>query len=677
MPTYKGPEWVIDYASNPADTASSGSVLYLHIWSDQVPSNLEVKTRDVAFDLDGISNVTINGLNSGGSSMKLFAASVYTNALSTNDTIENITAEYLSSYDRTGVANINNSNSDFSTPEAPINGYGEPYSGIDLMGVNDQLLNSVVEYCAGNGVTVSNSFDRVADCNIHDVDAMATDNAGVYVSPGFDIQPSATINLGTVVHDLGTGTVDTALADAIINAGYVFSSTASTTVTPQTPVDHAAVTDWIIDQAPWQFEVTAQKDQQLSVTNLHVSLRAGTDILHNVIADSGRSLIVHRQGNDVTIGWNDLSFASLQTDDCGATYTFGKFDAASTIEYNYVHDSVGIDYSNALASGIASANLTSMDHVSAGIYLDNGSGGFTVEYNVVYNVNITMLVNPPGGYQNEPVAQPIVVAQNTFDPHVTGGHCFASSNTTNLSTWAFTNNLLECPKASIYDNPPDKYGGSPVGSSASNADASDTTPITDSYNAFTTPTGNATGALVANQPIPIIGSNWGVSGTAAFSSITQSSDAISSEPVVSGSDLKPFDPIYDSASEKPYTYWTLTTSYVGGKPVFDFTGAGFLELGDANNSIANYTLTLTVSQSAYVYVLVDLREFGDSTHSATLPTFSMATSDQGVIVASSVPYLNYEVYRSNTRLSAGDVYTIRMVRSNAASAFLAVLAQYA
>ncbi len=172
--TNLGPKWVIDYSDDPAASPTSGTDLFLHIWSEQVPQNVEVKTNDVAFDLDGKSNVIVNRIN-------LFAATVYTNLSSSNDLIENVAATYLSGYDRTGKPCLN---APYPPPTvgSTTNGYfGELYSGIELLGSNDRLINSEVAYCAANGVTVSDAFDQVTNCYIHDVDSMATDNSGVYV----------------------------------------------------------------------------------------------------------------------------------------------------------------------------------------------------------------------------------------------------------------------------------------------------------------------------------------------------------------------------------------------------------------------------------------------------------------------------------------------------------------
>jgi hypothetical protein len=166
-PTH-GSMWTVD--SSPAQYS-------LHVWdntSTPAPASdtVEVKTRDVAFDLSGRKNMTVSGIT-------LVAATVYTDSASTGDTIRGITAKYISQYDRTG-----------GTDPVPgdtgsvINGWnGEYHSGIQLLGQNDQLIDSEIEYCAGNAVITGNSGDEVVGNYIHDVDTMGTDNGAVFTLP--------------------------------------------------------------------------------------------------------------------------------------------------------------------------------------------------------------------------------------------------------------------------------------------------------------------------------------------------------------------------------------------------------------------------------------------------------------------------------------------------------------
>lgn len=176
IPLANWPAYVID--NTDADGNPSGD-LYLHV--ENLPgystSDVEVKVRDVGFDLSGDANVTIKGI-------RLVAATVVTNDLSQDARLVGITAEYLSGYDRTGQADGANLQAVITRTSqglgyAPITGYQNFISGIELLGRDDQLLDSTVEYCNANAVTIGYNSAIVSGCTIHDVDTMAGDNAGI------------------------------------------------------------------------------------------------------------------------------------------------------------------------------------------------------------------------------------------------------------------------------------------------------------------------------------------------------------------------------------------------------------------------------------------------------------------------------------------------------------------
>ena len=86
-------------------------------------------------------------------------------------------------------------------------------------------------------------------------------------------------------------------------------------------------------------------------------------------------------------GINDLSHAALQTDDTGATYSYGGTSnlqgegdgelsgGTSRIAYNIIHDIAG--------------------SAVAGIFLDNYSNSYLIDHNVVYNVATALKLNQP------------------------------------------------------------------------------------------------------------------------------------------------------------------------------------------------------------------------------------------------------------------------------------------
>ena len=133
----------------------------LYVWppeGDSPASHLvEAKDRLYAFELSGVSNVTVRGIN-------IFAATINTDANSSNIVLDHINAQYLSQF------------------VVQPDGWNPPKnSGIVLNGTNDLLENSQIAYSAGDGVYVGGTSCRVTNCVIHDVDYNAGDNAGIRV----------------------------------------------------------------------------------------------------------------------------------------------------------------------------------------------------------------------------------------------------------------------------------------------------------------------------------------------------------------------------------------------------------------------------------------------------------------------------------------------------------------
>lgn len=117
--------------------------------------DVEVQARQYGFQLSGVSNTTIQGIN-------LWACSIDTNGYSSYTTIKGIQANFVSQF-----ANQWGS------------GWSPPQSGIILDGYGDVLENSVIGYSAGDGVYVGNTQVSVLSNTIHDVDWSGTDAAGI------------------------------------------------------------------------------------------------------------------------------------------------------------------------------------------------------------------------------------------------------------------------------------------------------------------------------------------------------------------------------------------------------------------------------------------------------------------------------------------------------------------
>jgi hypothetical protein len=133
----------------------------LYIWtpaSDSPAAHLiEVKHRDYAFDLRGVSDIRLDGVG-------IQAATITTDAGSSRIVIDHLRASYTSQF------------------QLQPSGWDQPKdSGIALMGDNDVLQDSVIEYSAGDGVYVGGTNDRVTNVTIHDVNYNGGDSAGVRI----------------------------------------------------------------------------------------------------------------------------------------------------------------------------------------------------------------------------------------------------------------------------------------------------------------------------------------------------------------------------------------------------------------------------------------------------------------------------------------------------------------
>ncbi len=133
----------------------------LYLWtarSDSPSSHVvEAKHRQFAFNLNGKSNITIDGVG-------IFAANITTNSSSNNVVINHITAKYLSHYTW------------FPS------GWSQPgNTGIILNGSNSAVLNSNLGPSSGDGVFLGGTNNRVENTVIHDVDYAGTDTAPIRV----------------------------------------------------------------------------------------------------------------------------------------------------------------------------------------------------------------------------------------------------------------------------------------------------------------------------------------------------------------------------------------------------------------------------------------------------------------------------------------------------------------
>ena len=151
-----------------------GSDGSLYLWtpgSDDPSTHLiEAKRRAAAFNLNGKSGVTIQGLN-------IVAANITTDAGSSNNIIDGISATYplhFTVLDRAPTGDPGNSH--------------VREGGIVLAGMNNALTNSWISYSAGSGVTLlAGSGQTVFNNVIHDV-GYGNPGGGPGVSTGLQVE---------------------------------------------------------------------------------------------------------------------------------------------------------------------------------------------------------------------------------------------------------------------------------------------------------------------------------------------------------------------------------------------------------------------------------------------------------------------------------------------------------
>ena len=139
-----------------------GNNLYLWAPDGGTPKNVEVKMRNFAFDLSGKSNITIRNL-------RVFAATITTDATSADITLDGLRAKYISHFVTVGAATIHAHRKE---------------TGVRLMGARNAIRNSIVAYSAGTGIVLGGD-DAIADNNrVRDISYAGTYGCGIWPAPG-------------------------------------------------------------------------------------------------------------------------------------------------------------------------------------------------------------------------------------------------------------------------------------------------------------------------------------------------------------------------------------------------------------------------------------------------------------------------------------------------------------
>ncbi|MDB5358405.1 MAG: cbhB, partial [Phycisphaerales bacterium] len=401
---------------NVSDLIDGSDVLHLSFFGN--PGTVEVKQRDVAFDLSGWSQVAVNQIN-------LVAATIVTDKLSTGALINGINANFLSAYDRTGINVVVDHSGPLLNPTAGqnsqsvstafSNGYLQFDSGIQLLGQGDSLTNSTINSCSANGVTVGADGVTVQGCTITNADIMGTDNAGIITSgsarpivsvtatvagtvaplsdpakPSYEglvsftltipNNPAITPGVWIYVANLQLRTTNTRfLATYAGNGTYQVTNTAQLTGGNMLVVYHERVPnpDYYLLYQDNNFTRDQDASSAAGVVSVVVGQSAPVNITDNVIADCSRSDITYRGAMNTNIVHNDVSQAGLDALDLGGIYAWGEdigsasANSAVVISYNTVHD---------IVTGPA-------------IYADNGNSGVSIEHNTVYNAKFGVQIS--------------------------------------------------------------------------------------------------------------------------------------------------------------------------------------------------------------------------------------------------------------------------------------------
>jgi hypothetical protein len=237
-----------------------GTKLYLYAPGGVNPNSLTVraKQRNYAFNLQGRSYITINGLQTFGNTITVSGS---------NNILENLNARYISHH---------------STIVSYDSGWGilRPRSGdtgIILAGTNNTLRDSRLQYSAANGVLISGEYNTVTNNVISDVNYMGTYASGIQWFANH-----STITYNTLFH-LGHGGIeyDWGLAGANYNTVGVSNGKNSN-------ISYNHIYDYLL--------LATDKGGLYICCSVDGT---GTDIHHNVLHDA---TLAPPEGNGVGVG---------------------------------------------------------------------------------------------------------------------------------------------------------------------------------------------------------------------------------------------------------------------------------------------------------------------------------------------------------------------------------------
>jgi hypothetical protein len=147
----------------------------LYLWSpdNQAPKTVEVKQRNLAFDLSDRSFITVRNLN-------LFANTITTSDRSSGIIIDGVRAKYVSHH--MTLPPPPESEKAYEADDAMFLAAHAHDTGIQLRGSNNVLKNSVIDWSSGNGVLLEGNNHQVTNNIIVNTNYQATYAAPVRIN---------------------------------------------------------------------------------------------------------------------------------------------------------------------------------------------------------------------------------------------------------------------------------------------------------------------------------------------------------------------------------------------------------------------------------------------------------------------------------------------------------------
>ena len=184
----------LELLDDPGEWFYRGSSDSLYLWSpdSKTPQSVEVKQRNLAFDLSDRSHIVVRDLN-------LFANTITTSDRSTGIVIDGIRAKYVSHH--MTLPPLPESEKAYESDDALFLAAHAHDTGIQLRGSNNILRNSVIDGSSGNGVLLEGNNHQVIN--------------NIIVNTNYQVSYAAPVRLNGNGHKISHNTIKRTGRDAI------------------------------------------------------------------------------------------------------------------------------------------------------------------------------------------------------------------------------------------------------------------------------------------------------------------------------------------------------------------------------------------------------------------------------------------------------------------------------